>query len=190
MNSDPHTRRSLFRSVLRTWAGNVVERTEERVVARRYQRPPGALPEIGFLAACTRCGLCAEACPPQAIRTVRPDGGLAAGTPYLEASLQPCTVCPDMPCAVACPTDALIVPEGGWAGYRLAALTFHPERCIAFHGTACGVCAAACPVGTEALALDDAGRPLLRQEGCVGCGVCVRSCVTTPSSFTLTFAEG
>ena len=25
---------------------------------------------------------------------------------------------------------------------------------------------------------------------CVGCGICVRACVTTPSSFTLSLAEG
>ena len=189
MTRDP-TRRSLLRSALTQWADKVVQRTEQRMVAKRYQRPPGALPEIGFLAACTRCGLCADACPPRAILTVRNDGGLAAGTPYLDAAVQPCTVCADMPCARACPTDALTLPEAGWAGYRLAELTFHPERCIAFNGTVCGVCVGVCPVGEDALTLDDAGRPVVRREGCVGCGLCVRGCVTTPSSFELTFAEG
>jgi NAD-dependent dihydropyrimidine dehydrogenase PreA subunit len=47
-----------------------------------------------------------------------------------------------------------------------------------------------CPVGDAALALDDMGRPVIRREGCVGCGLCVRACITTPSSFALTFAEG
>jgi MauM/NapG family ferredoxin protein len=186
----PGDRRSLFRNALRHWAGSVVERTEKRVVQKRYGRPPGALPEIGFLAACTRCGACAEACPPRAILTVRTDGGLAAGTPYLDAAVQPCTVCPDMPCAVACPTGALVPPAEKWSGYRLAELAFHPERCVTFHGTPCGVCAEACPVGESALAMDAAGHPVLRREGCVGCGICVRSCITTPSSFELTFAEG
>lgn len=190
IDGGPSDRRSLFRSAFQKWAGNLMERTEQRMVARRYQRPPGALPEIGFLAACTRCGACAEACPPHAIMTVRSDGGLAAGTPHLDAAVQPCTVCPDMPCAAACPTGALLPPLAGWAGYRLAELTLHPERCIAFHGTACGVCAGTCPVGETALAIDDAGRPVIRREGCVGCGLCVRACVTTPSSFALTFAEG
>ena len=183
-------RRGLFRQVFGSWLGEVVERTEERVVARRYLRPPGALPEIGFLAACTRCGACAEVCPPHAILTVRPDGGLAAGTPYLDITVQPCTVCPDMPCAEACPTDALIRPATGWSGYRLAALELDPERCITFHGNACGVCAGVCPVGEAALAIDAGGHPVIRQEGCVGCGLCVRACVTTPSSLRLIIAEG
>jgi Pyruvate/2-oxoacid:ferredoxin oxidoreductase delta subunit len=44
-------------------------------------------------------------------------------------------------------------------------------------------------VGERALALDDAGRPVIKFEGCVGCGVCVRACVTTPSSLNLRMEE-
>ncbi len=182
-------RRGLFRQGLGRWIEGLVERTEERVVTRRYLRPPGALPEIEFLAACTRCGACADACPPHAIITVRSDGGLAAGTPYLDVRVQPCTVCPDMPCVGACPTPALTRPEHGWTGYRLGELTLEPERCITFHGSACGVCAGVCPVGEAALTIDGAGHPVIRQEGCVGCGLCVRACVTLPSSLQLTLAE-
>lgn len=183
-------RRGLFRRAVERWVGDLVERTEDRVLSRRYLRPPGALPELAFLAACTRCGACAQACPPHAILTVRTDGGLAAGTPHLDPAVQPCTVCSDMPCVAACPTDALIRPADGWAGYRLGELTLFPERCLTFHGTECGVCAEACPVGEAALAIDAGGHPVIRREGCVGCGICVRACVTTPSSFQLTFAEG
>ena len=129
-------------------------------------------------------------CPPHAILTVRGDGGLAAGTPYLDVSVQPCTVCPDMPCAAACPTGALTRPAAGWTHYRLAQLELDPERCITFNGSACGVCAGVCPVGEAALAIDAAGHPIIRAEGCVGCGLCVRACVTTPSSLRLTRAEG
>jgi len=45
-------------------------------------------------------------------------------------------------------------------------------------------------VGERSLTLDDAGHPVLRVEGCVGCGVCVRECITSPSSFQLSAAEG
>ena len=183
------SRRGLFRRAVERWVGDVVERTESRVVQRRYVRPPGALPEIGFLAACTRCGLCAEACPPHAILLVRTDGGIAAGTPYLDSGVQPCVVCADMPCAAACPTEALTLPEMLWSGYRLAELSLDPERCVTFHGTPCGVCAGACPVGAAALTIDDAGHPVIRREGCVGCGVCVRACITSPSSFHIALSE-
>jgi ferredoxin-type protein NapG len=187
LKSDPN-RRDLLRSAVGDWLEQMVAQTESRVVRRRYFRPPGALPEIGFLAACTRCGACAEACPPHAIVTVPPDGGLAAGTPHIDPSVQPCIACPDMPCVSVCPTAALTPPPNGWAGYRIGVLEFHPERCITYQGSTCQVCVQACPVGESALTMDEAGHPVLRAEGCVGCGVCVGACVTTPSSFELTSA--
>lgn len=160
-------------------------RAERRVVRNRYMRPPGALQEIAFLASCTRCSDCLEVCPVQAIIKVPTAGGLAAGTPMIDPKLQPCIVCDDIPCAVACPTEALTLPANGWTGYSMASLELITERCIAMDGTECGACAEACPVGVAALGLDDEGRPVLRPEGCVGCGVCVRACVTSPSSLEL-----
>ena len=67
----------------------------------------------------------------------------------------------------------------------MGVLELDPGRCITFQGSACGVCARACPVGARALAMDDHGHPVLKPEGCVGCGVCVTACVTTPSSLRL-----
>ena len=181
-HDSPSDRRQVLRDGLNRWVKTLVERTEDRVVQQRYVRPPGALPEVGFLAACTRCGACAPVCPPGAIRTVPPSGGLAAGTPMLEPAIEPCVACAEMPCVAACPTGALTLPDAGWTGYRLGTVEFVPERCITFTGTACRVCVDACPMGEAALIQDEAGRPVLRREGCVGCGVCVRECVTAPSS--------
>jgi len=183
--SSPTDRREFFRESVGEWVRKVMERTEERIVQQRYQRPPGALPEVAFLAACTRCGLCAPVCPVHAIVTVPPAGGLAAGTPHLDLKSQPCIACADMPCVQACPTGALTLPAAGWTGYRLGSVELVPERCVTFQGTACRVCVDACPVGERALAVDDAGHPVLKHEGCVGCGVCVRECITSPSSFEL-----
>lgn len=160
---------------------------ERRVVQNRYMRPPGAMEEVAFLAACTRCGDCIDVCPVRAIIKVSTAGGLAAGTPMIDARLQPCIVCDEMPCAAACPTEALTVPESGWKGYRMGTLALNTARCIAFDGTECGACAESCPVGADALGMDEGGRPVLRPEGCVGCGVCVRACVTSPSSLELQY---
>jgi ferredoxin-type protein NapG len=117
-------------------------------------------------------------------------GGLAAGTPAIDPRIQPCVVCEDMPCVTACPTGALTLPPHRWEGYRLAAIEFLPERCVTYQGTPCRVCAEACPVGERALSIDEAGHPVLKIEGCVGCGVCVRECITSPSSFNLRMVEG
>lgn len=177
-------RRGFLRRAFGTVVDRVARATEERIVQRYPVRPPGAMPEIAFLAACTRCGLCAPVCPPGAISYLGANAGLAASTPYLDPARVPCIVCPDMPCAAACPTDALIVPESGWTGMRLGQVTFHPQRCLTFDGQPCDICVQACPVGSAALVLDRDGHPTLKQSGCVACGVCVKECPTLPSSFT------
>ena len=178
-------RRRFFRSTLGRILDEVGRRTERRVVTQRYFRPPGAVDEVSFIAACTRCNDCIDVCPPRAIFNAPTGAGLAAGTPVIDPRIQPCTVCPDMPCATVCPTEALTPPEHLWEGYRLAELELVPERCIAFNDVECGVCVRVCPVGERAIGLDRAGRPVIRAEGCVGCGVCVRACVTTPASLVL-----
>ena len=177
-------RRKFFKQAFGGALNQMARAAEDRIVQKRYVRPPGAPSEIAFLASCTRCGLCAPACSPAAIRFVGPDGGLAAGTPFLEVDRVPCVACSDIPCAVACPTDALVVTDRGWEGMRLGRITFHPDRCITFQGQACAICVQACPIGPKALELDGSGHPVLKIEGCVACGVCVRECPSMPSSFT------
>jgi len=166
----------------------IAERTEERVAPRRWFRPPGAAPEVAFVAACTRCGDCIDVCPVHAIVKAPANAGLAAGTPYIDPAMQACIVCADMPCAAACETGALVLPQDMWASIHMGVLELDPERCITFQGSACGVCARSCPVGETALAVDDRGHPVLKPEGCVGCGVCVTACVTIPSSLKLRLA--
>ena len=182
-------RRTFFARTLGRLAREAATLAERRVAPQRFVRPPGALPEVLFLTACTRCGDCIPVCPVHAIVRAPASAGLAAGTPIIEPAVTACVACADMPCAAACPTDALTVPAGGWEGVRLGRLALDPERCIAFQGVTCGVCARACPVGERALALDDRGRPVIRAEGCVGCGTCVTACVTLPSSLALTPLE-
>lgn len=182
--SDATDRRAFF---LRGFA-RAVERAADlvgrRLVRGAHVRPPGALPEAGLIAACTRCGDCARACPVHAISLLPPDAGLAAGTPVLHPETTACIMCADMPCAAACPTDALDVPQDGWSSVRLAFARIDAERCIAHRDVTCGVCARVCPVGSEALALDARGRPVLG-DACTGCGACVTACVTAPSSILL-----
>jgi ferredoxin-type protein NapG len=180
-------RRTFFQETFGKLLHELAERAEERVAPRRWFRPPGAATEVAFVAACTRCGDCIDVCPVHAILKMPANGGgLAAGTPYLEPSHQACIVCEDMPCAAACETGALVKTD--WASVHMGLLELDPERCITFQGASCGVCARACPVGEAALAMDERGHPVLKPEGCVGCGVCVTACVTLPSSLKLRLA--
>lgn len=184
MRLGPGDRRHFLKQSLGEWVDRMMTATEERVSDRRYLRPPGSLPEMAFLAACSRCGECLPVCPVGAIVKVPARGGIAAGTPEIDTRRQPCIGCPDMPCVTACPTGALTPPDHGWEGYQLGRVEFVPERCVTFRGTTCRVCADACPVGERALAMDGDGHPVLRSEGCIGCGVCMRECIAAPPAFT------
>ena len=70
-----------------------------------------------------------------------------------------CRACADPPCARVCPTDALVVREGG--GVRLKS-----ERCIG-----CGHCVEACPLG--AVFWDPKQD---KPQICVYCGYCASYC--------------
>ena len=82
--------------------------SDARALPARAIRPPGALPEDDFLAACIRCGLCVRDCPYDTLKLAELGyDGPATGTPYFTARDIPCEMCDDIPCVVACPTGAL-----------------------------------------------------------------------------------
>ncbi len=167
-------------------------------VARTAQalRPPGALDEKDFLAACVRCGLCVRNCPPQNLKLA--DWGevvgrdwatsVAVGTPYFEARKIPCEMCEDLPCVKACPTGALdhSLRDIGKARMGVAVLA-DEENCLNFLGLRCDVCYRVCPVIDKAITLEKISNarsdrhamflPTVHASDCTGCGKCEKSCV-------------
>lgn len=182
-SSGPLDRRSFFSQGLTRALREIVGAVEERVVRAQYVRPPGALPEAAFLAACTRCGECSAVCPVHAITKLPPSAGLAAATPVLDVAVTACIMCETMPCAAVCPTPALEVPAWGWRDVQMAQVEIDASRCITYRDVECGICARVCPVGEDALKMDERGRPVIG-AACTGCGQCLNACVTTPSSLT------
>lgn len=182
-SSGPLDRRSFFSQGLTRALREIVGAVEQKVVRAQYQRPPGALPEAAFLAACTRCGECSAVCPVHAITKLPPAAGLAAGTPVLDVAVTACIMCDGMPCAAACPTPALEVPPWGWRDAKVAQVEIDASRCITYRDVECGICARVCPVGEDALKMDDRGRPVIG-AACTGCGQCLNACVTTPTSLS------
>jgi len=155
----------------------------------RILRPPGALPAPGFNETCSRCGDCVRACPAQAIRL---EEGTAGGLPYLIARESPCVVCTDLSCMKACPTGALRKLDSRdqiQMGYAIT----DQSRCLRGGGYAmydeptsltgedCQLCVTQCPMGSDALAIDNHGCIEVR-HGCIGCGVCEQVCPTETAS--------
>jgi ferredoxin-type protein NapG len=151
-------------------------------------RPPGAIDEQDFLGACIRCGLCVRDCPFDMLFLAEVGQDLPTGTPYFIARDKACEMCEDIPCVVACPTNALShdLKDINKARMGLAVLADH-ESCIAFQGLRCEVCYQICPIKDEAITLERqhnerSGKhalfiPVVHSERCTGCGKCEEACI-------------
>jgi ferredoxin-type protein NapG len=168
-------------------------------------RPPGAVAEVEFLAGCTRCEACIQACPHQSIIQAPVRYRLAAGTPMIDPIQQPCWMCADFPCIASCEPGVLqrALPK------RMATARIETFSCLAWQGNFCTVCSEQCPVpGAIALEADQrfadggslresdsdskipsggnaATKPRIVDEVCTGCGVCQYVCPAPENAILL-----
>lgn len=155
--------------------------------AQLLLRPPGALDEQDFLAACIRCGQCVEACPTDVLRLTDLEAGRAAATPYFVAAENPCNLCQghdSMLCIDACPTAALT--QLAFEDVDIGRAHLCKGKCLAYNGTVCRACWQACPYPDDAIQFDERLRPQVRTSHCVGCGLCEYACPTDPKAITIT----
>ncbi len=142
-----------------------------------FLRPPGARLEPLFLAKCTRCDACIEACPPAIlIRAQHPLMGLR--TPVLDIEIGPCDLCGK--CIEACPEDALSSSEDR----RMGRAVIHRDTCLSTGEVTCTRCVDVCPVEKAIAAVDGEGI-LVDPRHCTGCALCYRECPTRPKSIHL-----
>jgi len=148
-------------------------------------RPPGAIGERDFLAACIRCFQCGSVCPNQCIRFEGMGNGIdRAYTPFIHAREQACILC--MKCTQVCPTDALTPiakdPDAILEQVHMGVAKVNEEMCYSYNGRICGVCYYACPFPDKALKLGENAQPTIVEEVCVGCGNCERACIHLPQA--------
>lgn len=159
-------------------------------------RPPGAIPEAEFSAACIRCGLCVRDCPYDTLKLAKPEDSLSTGTPYFVARQTPCEMCDDIPCVKACPTGALDHKLTDINKAKMGvAVVVDQETCLAFLGLRCEICYRVCPVIDEAVTLDVQTNPrtgshtlfipVVHSERCTGCGKCEQACPTEVASIRI-----
>ncbi len=153
-----------------------------------YLRPPGAITEQRFLAACVRCGKCAQVCPYRSIKLAGGEAGVGIGTPYIEPRENPCYLCPDLPCVKACPSGALDRQLREVEKVRMGtAVIIDREGCLSIRGLRCEVCYRQCPLIDKAITLETRHNtrtgehtimePVIHKDKCVGCGICEKVCV-------------
>jgi ferredoxin len=167
-------------------------------------RPPGALGEDDFLAACIRCYRCQDACAPGAIQFYTETDGGDAHTPYVDPARAGCTLC-NM-CGPACPTGAL-VPFEDRADVNMGSVELRADLCLSYKAKhvrheqellmqlgrrpteseasaerrgPCGECYMFCPLRNRAIKLLAGAflAPIVFTEHCVGCGMCEEICRT------------
>lgn len=150
-------------------------------------RPPGALAEKDFNAACIKCGQCVNVCPPHILQLAPAGTDLPIGTPFFTPRSGACIMCPDIPCVKACPTGALAPELNDINQARMGLAVIDIENCLSWQGLRCEICYRDCPIRGQAIVLetDPRGlskhamfRPLVRAEACTGCGICEKSCPT------------
>ncbi|MBF0400198.1 MAG: 4Fe-4S dicluster domain-containing protein [Magnetococcales bacterium] len=155
--------------------------------AMRYLRPPGTGPEGQFLTQCIRCGQCGQICPNQAIRYFGLENGIyALDTPYIIPREQPCILC--MQCGEVCPSGAIprVAREAEeiMARVQMGKAVVDEQLCLSFQGKTCGVCYRACPLQNIAIKVGLLEQPAVL-DGCVGCGLCERSCLQMPQAIRI-----
>ena len=178
------------------WGGFINKAKASKLVLR----PPAAIEETDFLAACIKCGACVQACPYDTLKLAQPQEDIPIGTPFFNPREIPCHMCVDVPCVPVCPTTALditkIIPEGkenipenmdvNLSDMGVAVID--EKSCIAFWGIQCDACYRACPLINDALFLDFERnertgkhaflKPVINPDVCTGCGMCEHACVT------------
>lgn len=150
-------------------------------------RPPGALPESDFLAACVRCGQCVEACPFNTLKLAGADAGVALGTPFFDAEKIPCYLCQgydELECIAACPTKAL-QPVADLRAIAIGTAILDEKKCLAYNRVVCRSCWHACPFPNEAISFDSMPRPVVNDDACIGCGLCTHACPTESTSIPI-----
>jgi len=154
----------------------------------RFLRPPGAKDEKDFASACIRCGSCGEVCPNRCIKYLGMENGIESlDTPYIVPREQACILC--MKCGDVCPTGAIESiqreMEPILENVDMGKARVDRTLCLSWQGKTCGVCYRACPLQDVAIRIGRLEQPHVLEKGCVGCGLCERSCIQIPQAIKI-----
>ncbi len=174
-----HGKRKFFREAF-AFIGNTIGEVVKSKASifpenGRFLRPPGAVRAEEFQVLCTRCDLCLKACPHGSIRKLNKDFDIADGTPIIVPDEGPCYLCDDFPCVTACEEGAL-KGVAHKEDVKMGKAYVNKSNCMAWGAQFCEHCVRNCPL-PGAIYLDE-GKPVVRREKCVGCGICENVCNT------------
>ncbi len=186
------SRRAFVGSALAGIALPVVAKVnaEGRIPHPLLLRPPGVENELEFLSRCVRCGECMKVCIENALQPCFFESGYQGMfSPRLVPRLGYCEFNCTL-CGQVCPTGAiprLTLPAKQKAVIGIA--VFDINRCLPYaNGIPCMVCEEHCPTSKKAILFRDklvvnrmgeqalVKQPYVREDRCIGCGICENKC--------------
>ena len=150
-------------------------------------RPPGALPELEFLARCVKCGACMKVCTTNGLQPTLLEAGLEGmWTPMLVPKIGYCEYNCTL-CGQVCPTGAIrLLTPVQKREWRIGTAWFDRSRCLPHaQNDNCIVCEEFCPTPVKSIKFRVRDRfnegvgikqPYVDLNTCVGCGLCVSKC--------------
>lgn len=148
-------------------------------------RPPGALPEDRFLAACTRCGACVGACLTGGLQPALLECGLEGiWTPVLVGRLGGCEAECNL-CGKVCNTQAIgYLPLEEKKKVKMGKAVIDRDLCLAWkEERVCYICDEVCPVSAIGFVREKNSafdKPVVLPDKCTGCGLCEWKCPVEP----------
>jgi len=164
-----------------------------KLASPRLIRPPGALPEISFLAKCIRCGECMKVCLTNTLQPCLWEGGLDGFwspriVPRLAGCDQTCSLCGQV-----CPTGAIrALPLEEKKNAKLGTAVIDRERCLVWaENKLCLICDEQCPYNAIVFKWQEGfRRPFVSANKCNGCGFCEQKCPVRGESAIVVTPEG
>ena len=167
---------------------------QTRTLAKRPDpyliRPPGALAETEFLGRCVRCGECMKVCIGNALQPAFLQAGIEGMfSPRLQARIGYCEYNCTL-CGQVCPSGAIReLSRVQKQAMKIGNAFFDKNRCLPYaKGIPCIVCEEHCPTPEKAIQFREATvlnsrgetvvvqQPFLKDELCIGCGICETKC--------------
>ena len=134
--------------------------------------PPWSLPGESFIATCTRCDACINACPESIL--YKGDSGF----PEVDFKRGACTFCRE--CIASCQADAFHAAAAANKNFYNAwnFVASVSSDCLSLQGITCRTCAEYCATRAIRFQLQLGGKalPVVSQAACTGCGACVKPC--------------
>lgn len=145
--------------------------------------PPGIESVDHFLNTCAQNYDCVSVCPHEALEVFREnENDPRYGFPQIKPRRSACYYCDDFPCIAACTSGALL---SNFKTRKIGLAVINTNLCFAYNDTFCQACVMNCPLTGKAIYMNENNQPVINEEHCTGCGLCIQPCPSQESTIVI-----